>query len=116
MLFTPARDSDFIVTISGSVLFTPGNMQSNVCPQLQWTDEGGQEQFNMIAPGNVPGAHSCLYVQGASADGGQYFTRLAVSLPIHVLANTPVTVSAVIQDSPSPTTYNLHIGKIKLGP
>lgn len=116
VLFTPVRDSDFIVTISASVLPTLNNTQSNICPQLQWTDEGGQEQFNMINPGSVPGAYSCLYVQGATHDGGQFFTRVAVALPIHVLANTPVTVSAVVQDTPSPTTYNLHVGRIKLNP
>jgi len=113
VLFTPPHDSDFIVTIYLTVL--SGATQSGICPQLQWTDEGGPQQLSKISPDPQPPYLDCSYQAGRGATVNEE-GPVALSLPIHVLANTPVTVSLVLGYPGEAVTYNLRVGKIKLNP
>ena len=118
-LFTPAVDSDFLVTIYLSALPVGAN-GPYVCFQLQWTDESGLEQANSISvlDASQGGGFSCRY--GAINVVGLPNQVTQVALPIHVIANTSVAVSTVpLYNNTAPKqtpTYNLHISVVNFPP
>lgn len=106
VLFTPPYDSDFLITMYLSIASLPENTSLLVCPELSWTDESGPQlsnnqvsnlcnQFNVgDLPPNTPGNYS-------------------ISFPIHVLANTSVSLAIGTAAS---APYTFVVGKIRMNP
>jgi hypothetical protein len=111
VLFTPATTSDFVVSVyvSGSVSPDGGGM---LCPQLQWTDEYSTYAFPDLDSGT-----GLAYVGCGGIDSLSNIIPGVMSIPIHAVADTPVSIS-VINSTGGPTTvtYNLIVAKVKTNP
>ena len=101
-LFTPTVDSDFQVTIYISSDATDAGGGAG-CPTLYWTDDYNSLQSNGVCSG--------FYGPGIPVAG-------QTTLPLHVKANSGVSISATLaQPSGFPTVnYTMVVSKTKLNP
>jgi len=106
-LFSPSVDSDFIITmyLSSTPIPPPGAQGgSNVCPRLYWTDDYGPQSSDYAA------ALICNAVDNGPPFIGNY------EFPIHVKANTPVSLAITYSENAGAFTYTFILGKIRLNP
>ena len=109
-LFTPTVDSDFIITIYGNATITSA-VGGQICVEITWTDELFTNTYP--DPNLLPNSNYCIHI-----DSMGVVVPSQSTIPIHVLANTSVSVStlyAVPSGTPQPT-YNLVISKVKVNP
>ena len=105
VLFTPATDSDFTLSLTPSAVSS-----GNVCitPLFQWTDWNGTQHGSPLFGTGI----QTISQPGAQGGGG--------TISIHAVANTPVSFSVSFSggcgSSDPSTVLDIVVSKIKLNP
>jgi hypothetical protein len=123
LLTPPVVDRSYLITIYYSVSGTSSvGVKDTVSPYFTWTDDVGTEQLgNGICPWNENGTpKKCsfnqtfgpwlqpLVVYGGAAGSQTNAGPLAVTFPVHVLANSHLTLTIPVSN-PDNLTYQVSV-------
>lgn len=108
-LLTPTVTSDYLISL---YVNSPNIVDgSEICAQIAWTDELSSTN---IFPDQNSGSPQVNIA--CTTDNSVRAYQGSVTFPIHVLANTTVSLSTSEYDGGSHPTYNMVVTKIKVNP